>query len=141
MCAAADYQTNHTHHEKNSLRGAVVNGRWWQWFDGAIRKIGDAPFVDDIFMHTCRRRLYDCDGIPHQYRASGGGRSRTGLTGTQVKLTRSLGHINRRHLHTVWVVQRDYLTISTAPLHGLTASLAVGNYFGGTVAFECPVGQ
>ena len=81
-----------------------MNGRRWQWFGGAIHKIGAAPFVDDIFMHTRLRRLYDCDGIPHQYRAGGGGRSRTGLTGTQVKLTGSLGHINCCHLHTVRVV-------------------------------------
>jgi hypothetical protein len=104
LCTSADEQTNHTYHEKNSLRGAVVNGRWWQWFDGAIAKIGDAPFVDDIFMDARRRRLPDRDGIPHQYRTSGDGRGRTRLTGTQIKLTGSLGHVNRCHLHTVWVV-------------------------------------
>jgi hypothetical protein len=104
VCAAANHQTNYTHYEKNSLRGAVVNGRWWQWFDGAIHKISAAPFVDDIFMDVRRRRLPDCSGIPHQYWTSGGGRGRTGLTGTQVKLTGSLGHINCRHLYTVWVV-------------------------------------
>ena len=92
-------------------------------------------------MHTCRRRLYDRDGVPHQYRAGGGGRGRTGLTGTQVKLTRSLDHINRRHLHTVGVVQGDYLTYSAAPRNGLTVGLAMGNDFGGIVAFERPVGQ
>ena len=91
-------------------------------------------------MHTRLRRLYDCDGIPHQYWTSGGGCGRTGLTGTQVKLTRSLSHINRCHLHTVWVVQGDYLPCGAGPRDGLTASLADGNHFGGIVAFERPFG-
>ena len=141
MCAAADYQTHHAYYEKNSLRGAVVNGRWWQWYGGVIRKIGDAPFVDDILMQARRRRLHRLTTIPHQYRASGGGGGGTRLTGTQVKLTGSLGHINRRHLHIMGVVQGDYLTCGAGPRDGLTAGVATGNDFGGVVAFERPVGQ
>ena len=141
MRASANQQTHHAYYEKNSLRGAVVNGRRWQWFDGAIRKIGAAPFVNDIFMYARWRRLYDCYVIPLQHGAGGCGRGRTGLTGTQVKLTSSLGHINRRHLHIMGVVQGDYLPCGAGPRDGLTASLATGNNFGGIVAFERPVGQ
>ncbi len=104
MCAAANQQTHHAYYEKNSLRGAVVNGRRWQRYGGAIRKIGDAPFVDDILMHARWRRLHDCYVIPLQHGAGGGGRGRSGLTGTQIKLTGSLGHVNRRHLHIKGIV-------------------------------------
>lgn len=104
MCAAANQQTHHAYYEKNSLRGAVVNGRRWQWYGGAIRKIGDAPFVDDVLMHVCRRRMHLRPHIPHQHGAGGDGRSRTRLTGAQIELTGSLGHVNRLHLHIKGIV-------------------------------------
>ena len=92
-------------------------------------------------MHARRRRLHRLTTIPHQHRASNDGCGRTGLTGTHIKLTSSLGHINCHHLYIMGVVQRHYLVYGTGPLDGLTADLAGGDDFGGIMAFERPVNQ